>query len=50
MEDARTREYNDRYTGDFLNRVAFPIGGIGAGMLCIEGTGAFSHASVRNTM
>ena len=45
-----TREYNGRYTGEFLNRIAFPIGGIGAGMICIEGTGAFSQVSVRNTM
>jgi len=40
--------YNDYYSGEFLNRVAFPIGGIGAGMFCIEGTGAISHMSVRN--
>jgi len=40
--------YNDPYTGSQLNRVAFPLGGIGAGMVCIEGTGAFSHMSVRN--
>lgn len=42
------REYNSAYTGPFLNRVAFPIGGIGAGMICLEGTGAISHVSVRN--
>src|SRR2546430_14519373 len=28
--------------------VAFPLGGIGAGMLCLEGTGALSHVSLRN--
>ena len=43
-------KYNDLYTADHLNRVAFPIGGIGAGMVCLEGTGAISHVSVRNTM
>ena len=42
------RNYNGAYTGEFLNRVAFPIGGIGAGMFCMEGTGAISHMSVRN--
>ena len=47
---ASGREYNSPYTGDHLNRVAFPIGGIGAGMFCLEGTGAISHMSVRNTM
>ncbi|NQT25699.1 hypothetical protein HQ585_10110 [candidate division KSB1 bacterium] len=42
------RTFNDEYTGAFLNRVAFPIGGIGAGMFCLEGTGAISHLSLRN--
>jgi uncharacterized protein (DUF608 family) len=41
-------QFNGYYSGDNLNRVAFPIGGIGAGMFCIEGTGAISHMSVRN--
>lgn len=40
--------YNESYTGEYLNRIAFPIGGIGAGMFCIEGGGAISHMSVRN--
>ncbi|MGB7295504.1 MAG: GH116 family glycosyl hydrolase [Candidatus Aminicenantales bacterium] len=44
------REYNGPYQGAFLNRVAFPIGGIGAGMFCLEGTGAISHLSVRNVI
>ncbi|MBN2410238.1 hypothetical protein JXQ31_01015 [candidate division KSB1 bacterium] len=42
------RDYNGSYSGSYLNRVAFPIGGIGAGMVCLEGTGALSHISVRN--
>lgn len=42
-------EYNGSYSGEFLNRVAFPIGGIGAGMFCMEGTGAISHVSVKNS-
>jgi len=42
------REYDGIYKGDYLNRVAFPIGGIGAGMFCLEGTGAISHMSVHN--
>ena len=41
-------EFNGSYSGDYLNRVAFPIGGIGAGMFCMEGTGAISHLSVNN--
>lgn len=42
------RFYNGEYRDEFLNRVAFPIGGIGAGMFCLEGTGAISHLSVQN--
>ncbi|MEA1951289.1 MAG: GH116 family glycosyl-hydrolase, partial [Planctomycetota bacterium] len=48
--DEPAREFNGPYSGRHLNRVAFPIGGIGAGMYCLEGTGAISHMSVRNTM
>lgn len=42
------RQFNEAYTGENLNRLAFPIGGLGAGMFCLEGTGAISHMSVRN--
>src|SRR5664280_1741144 len=44
----RSRVYNGEYSGEFLNRVAFPMGGIGAGMICLEGTGTLSHVSLRN--
>ena len=46
---AQHRQYNDVYSGDWLNHVAFPLGGIGAGMICLEGTGALSHVSIRNS-
>ena len=36
------------HTGEHLARVAFPLGGIGAGMICLEGTGALSHVSLRH--
>ena len=42
------REYNGVYSDEFLKRVAFPLGGIGTGMFCIEGTGAISHMSIRS--
>ena len=42
------RKYNGMYEGEHLNRVAFPLGGIGAGMLCLEGTGKLSHVSLRH--
>ena len=40
--------YNQTYSGEYLNRIAFPVGGMGAGMFCIEGNGAVSNMSVRN--
>lgn len=43
-----SRGFNESYKGDYINRVAFPIGGIGAGMFCLEGTGAISHMSIRH--
>lgn len=46
--DKPTREFNGEYRNEYLNRIAFPIGGMGAGMFCLEGTGAISHVSLRN--
>lgn len=43
-----SRRCNGEYAGDWLSRVAFPMGGIGAGMICLDGTGSLSHVSVRN--
>jgi uncharacterized protein (DUF608 family) len=43
-----SHEYNAYYSGKNLDRIAFPIGGIGAGMFCLEGTGGISHMSIRN--
>jgi uncharacterized protein (DUF608 family) len=43
-----SRDFNDKYENEYLSRVAFPIGGLGAGMFCLEGTGAISHLSVNN--
>jgi len=42
------RVYDGTYSGTTLNRVAFPMGGFGAGMICLEGTGALSEMSIRN--
>jgi len=42
------RAFNSPYAGEYLNQVAFPMGGFGAGMICLEGTGALSHVSLRN--
>ena len=48
VKEDRSLANNKSYSGDYLNRIAFPIGGMGAGMFCIEGSGAVSNMSVRN--
>jgi uncharacterized protein (DUF608 family) len=45
---AGSRSFNGTYEHEYLNRIAFPMGGIGTGMICLEGTGGISHVSVRN--
>ena len=35
MEEVR--DYNEKYTGEYTSRIAFPIGGLGTGMFCVEG-------------
>lgn len=42
----KTEKFNGTYTGLSLDHVAFPLGGLGAGMICVEGTGALSQASL----
>ena len=37
------------YKKEQLNRIAFPLGGLGAGMLPLTGYGAFSQVSLRHT-
>lgn len=39
------REYNVPYTGEAISHIAYPIGGLGSGMFCLEGTGAISNLS-----
>lgn len=38
-----------RYTGKNLEHILFPMGGIGAGMIGIEGNGSFSSISIKHT-
>ena len=40
--------FNGDYEGEYLDKIAFPLGGIGAGMLCIEGAASISHVSIRH--
>jgi uncharacterized protein (DUF608 family) len=44
----RTSKPSASRTGEQLDRVAFPLGGIGAGMISLEGTGALSQVSLRH--
>ena len=44
----KERRFNEAYKGAYNSRLAFPVGGIGAGMFCLEGTGAISHMSVHH--
>lgn len=46
--DSGEHHFNDYYSGIYLGRLAFPIGGVGAGMFCMEGDGSISHLSVNN--
>ncbi|UVI29285.1 non-lysosomal glucosylceramidase [Paenibacillus spongiae] len=42
------RMYNTVYEGDHGSRITYPLGGIGSGMIGLEGTGALSHISLRH--
>ena len=46
VSTSQNRAFNEKYEGGYNNRIAFPIGGMGAGMFCIEGTGYLSHLSI----
>lgn len=50
MNDEWTGRTLGPWTGDLLDHWAFPMGGIGAGMLCLEGRGSLSHVSLRHRM
>lgn len=47
-KEEHDRVFNGPYVGHHLDKIAFPIGGIGAGMFCLEGSGAISHVSIRH--
>lgn len=44
----KQRPYDGAFSGKNLDRVVFPLGGIGSGMMCLEGTGKLSHMSLRH--
>ena len=41
-------EFNGSYTNENLAHVSFPLGGLGAGMICLEGTGSLGSFSLEN--
>lgn len=43
-----SRAFSGAYRGEYLDQVAFPLGGIGAGMFCLEGSGALTKFSIHN--
>ncbi len=47
-EPSAARGPDATFSGEHLDQVAFPMGGIGAGMICLEGAGALTNVSVRN--
>ncbi len=47
-DEEAMRGFNGPYEGKYLSRVAFPLGGIGAGMFSLEGTGAISQMSIHH--
>lgn len=48
IKESNNHDFNGEYKNENLNRVAFPMGGMGAGMICLEGTGRLSEISVRH--
>jgi hypothetical protein len=47
-ETPAVRGPDSTYSGEHLDQIAFPMGGMGAGMICLEGSGALTNVSVRH--
>ncbi len=43
-----TRDFHQSYTGQHLNHISMPMGGMGAGMICLSGTGGLENVSWRH--
>lgn len=48
LRDKSTHTPDGVYRGAALSQIAFPMGGLGAGMICLGGTGALSKFSLHN--
>ena len=42
------KQFNTKYTGEYTSQIAFPMGGIGAGMICLAGNGMLTSVSIDN--
>lgn len=38
--------FDKKYSGNNLDLISYPLGGIGAGMICLDGRGSLSHVSI----
>jgi len=47
-EELLSPQVRDTYSGDYLREIRFPLGGVGAGNISINGKGALSDWEVRN--
>lgn len=41
-------QFNTEYTGEYTSQIGFPMGGIGAGMICLAGNGMLTSVSIDN--
>lgn len=44
--DSTERRFNGAYEGVFTEQISFPMGGLGAGMICLDGAGALCDFSL----
>lgn len=42
------KEFNTVYAGEYTSQIGFPMGGIGAGMICLAGNGMLTSVSIDN--
>lgn len=49
VQAQKAHEYNGEYSGNYINRLEFPLGGIGAGMIGLDGIGKITQVAVRNS-
>ena len=48
LEDLYTQKRQRVFRGNHLSQIAFPLGGIGAGCICLNGYGGLQDFSIRN--